>query len=313
MNPAPRFAYVQTIRKRGQAYFYFRRGGVRIALPGPLGSPAFIAAYKAALTTPEPPIGADRAGPGTMAALAADWYSSSAFRGLSPASQRTYRRLLEGYLVKAGPRLVVEMRPEHVAASLDAREGTPAQANALRNVLLQLMKFAVRKKLRADNPVRETEKFRYEKHPFPTWSEDHVADFEDRWPLGSRARLALALLIYTGQRRSDVIRMAPGQVRRGTIEVVQQKTGKPLRIPMHAELLEAVAACKGQVVSLEAFLITERGSRSPAGMPFTAGSCGAAGKPACRRICPRMACGRLHAAEWQRLAARRTRSRPLPA
>ncbi|GAB30083.1 hypothetical protein BJI49_11710 [Acetobacter pasteurianus] len=43
--------------------------------------------------------------------------------------------------------------------------------------------------------------------------------------------MALALFLYTGQRRSDVIRVGPARVKNGSIEVVQIKTGKYLLIP----------------------------------------------------------------------------------
>jgi hypothetical protein len=39
--------------------------------------------------------------------------------------------------------------------------------------------------------------------PFHTWTEDEIAAYERRWPVGSRERLAFALLLYTGQRVSD--------------------------------------------------------------------------------------------------------------
>jgi hypothetical protein len=52
----------------------------------------------------------------------------------------------------------------------------------------------------------------------------------------SRARLALALLLYTGQRRGDVIRMGAQHVRGGTLYVKQEKTGAELAIPMHPDL-----------------------------------------------------------------------------
>jgi integrase len=38
-----------------------------------------------------------------------------------------------------------------------------------------------------------------------TWTDDEIRQFEDRHPIGSKARLAFALLLYTGVRRSDVV------------------------------------------------------------------------------------------------------------
>jgi integrase len=42
---------------------------------------------------------------------------------------------------------------------------------------------------------------------FHAWSEGEIAQFHARHPNGTRAGLALALLVYTAQRRSDVVRM----------------------------------------------------------------------------------------------------------
>src|SRR6516165_9858901 len=42
---------------------------------------------------------------------------------------------------------------------------------------------------------------------YPTWSEAEIARFEAKHPIGSKARLAFALLLYTGQRRGDIVRL----------------------------------------------------------------------------------------------------------
>src|SRR5262249_50703562 len=97
-----------------------------------------------------------------------------------------------------------------------------------------------------------------------------------------RARLAEALLLYTGQRRSDVIRIGPQHIRNGKIHVKQQKTGKELRIKIHPELAAVMAATPTEHLT---FLVTQQRS------PFTSSGfgnrlrhqCEAAGRPsACR-------------------------------
>jgi integrase len=55
-------------------------------------------------------------------------------------------------------------------------------------------------------------------------------------------RLALALLLYTGQRCSDVVRMGRQRIRNDLISVRQQKTGTPLLIPVHPALRTAIEA-----------------------------------------------------------------------
>src|SRR5262249_7916413 len=68
-----------------------------------------------------------------------------------------------------------------------------------------------------------------------------IAQFEQRHPIGSRARLALALLLYTGQGRSDVVRMGRQHIRDGVLHIRQQKTGAELAIPVHPDLAAIVA------------------------------------------------------------------------
>ena len=49
-------------------------------------------------------------------------------------------------------------------------------------------------------------------------------------------RLALYLLLFTGQREGDVIRMRWDDIRNDEIMVVQEKTGTKVWIPLHRDL-----------------------------------------------------------------------------
>lgn len=49
-------------------------------------------------------------------------------------------------------------------------------------------------------------------------------------------RLAISLLVFTGQREGDVIRMKWGDIRDDEILVVQEKTGSKVWIPLHRDL-----------------------------------------------------------------------------
>jgi integrase len=74
-----------------------------------------------------------------------------------------------------------------------------------------------------------------------TWSEDEVARFIERHPVGTKAHLALMLMLYTGQRgRSDAARMGWQHVRGGKIAVRQEKTNTPLMIPIAPALMQAL-------------------------------------------------------------------------
>jgi integrase len=75
-----------------------------------------------------------------------------------------------------------------------------------------------------------------------SWTDAEISAFEARWPIGTKQRLAYALMLFTGQRRADVHRMTWADVKGETIRVVQQKKGHKLVIPLHAELRDILAA-----------------------------------------------------------------------
>lgn len=120
-----------------------------------------------------------------------------------------------------------------------------------------LVRFAIDNGWRSDDPTLRIKKFA--KGEFHTWTEDEIDAYQARWPIGTTERLAFALLLYTGQRRSDVVLMSWSDVRDGAIGVVPLKTrrttGVKLWIPIHPALAEALAAAKraGQTILTTTF------------------------------------------------------------
>jgi hypothetical protein len=72
-------------------------------------------------------------------------------------------------------------------------------------VLRVLLNYAVSLDLIASNPAAVVKGYRSKGDGFHVWTETEVARFQERHPLGTRAGLALALLLYTAQRRADVL------------------------------------------------------------------------------------------------------------
>jgi integrase len=258
-----RLQYVHRFRDRhGRMRHYFRRDGFpRVALPGLPGSAEFMTAYQAALAGAPLPIGAARTQQGSLSALVVAYYGSAEFRALSPISTKTYRNVLERLRAEHGDKPVALLQPSHVRRLVAARAETPAAANRLLQLLRQLMRFAIEDGWRKDDPTLGVRKIRVKVKGIHTWTEEEIAAFEAKWPLGTRARLALALLLYTGQRRGDVVRMGRQHVRNGAIEVVQGKTAARLAIPIHPALREALDTYPSDHLT---FLTTQ------AGAPFSA-------------------------------------------
>src|ERR1700722_2918395 len=99
--------------------------------------------------------------------------------------------------------MVHDMPRPKVAAYIHAIGAEkPAMANLTRSVLQKLLSYAVQAGYRNDNPVTAIKN--YKSGTRHTWNDDELAAFEARWPLGTRERLAYALLLHTGQRGGDV-------------------------------------------------------------------------------------------------------------
>src|SRR5439155_15919733 len=127
------------------------------------------------------------------------------FRTKAASTRYSYRNIIDRLCLEHGDKRAALLQREHVIKLLAARAKTPRTANALRGCLRALMQHAVDIGMRADDPTRDVRRVQSAKgEGYHSWTEAEIAQFEARHPRGARARLALALLLYTGQRRSDV-------------------------------------------------------------------------------------------------------------
>jgi integrase len=144
-------------------------------------------------------------------------------------------------------------------------ERRPGMANLTRSILRRLFSYAIDLGLRRDNPFDRTPRYKLGTHH--TWTDAEIAQFERHWPLGTRERLAFALLLYTGQRGSDVVKMVRSDIVDGRIRVAQKKVRKgttnELMIPVHPALARALQA--GPVVGMQ-HIITDARGRSLRGL-----------------------------------------------
>jgi integrase len=255
--------YVNEYRDRhGRVRRYFRRPGSRgVKLPGLPGSIEFMAAYQSALATVAPPPPSSKhVIHGSLAEIAAGYFRSAAFANLSQTSQQLYRSALKPILKAHGHRLVREL-PNAAARNIIEAIGAsrPGTANLTRAVLSKVIIYAISIGVRADNPFIGLERYRLGTHH--TWTDAEIAQFQRRWPLGTRERLAFALLLYTGQRGSDVVKMVRNDIVNGCIRVSQKKARKgtinELMIPIHPALARALQA--GPVVGMHHLLTNARG------------------------------------------------------
>ena len=282
-------AFANRDRRSGRVRYYVRRRGHKaIPLPGLPGSEEFMAAYAAALASTSKQtieIGATRTVPGTLNAAIAAFYRSRRFIKNKHITQKTDRNILEALRLKHGDKRIALMERRHIEAMLAEKADTPSAQRNLLRVLRVLLDFAVTERLRRDNPALGIKLDPVRTTGFHSWTEAELVRFEQHHPLGTKPRLALALLLYTAQRRSDVVRLGPSMIvtRDGEqcLAFTQSKTGTAMTIPIAEPLAQAIAATP--MIGVKTFLVTEFGK------PFTAAGfgnwfrqrCNEAGLPHC--------------------------------
>jgi len=281
--------YVQGfIDRHGRPRFYLRRPGFpRMPLPGLPWSREFMAAYeKVTAEKPMLHIGSDRVRSRSIRALAIAYFDSAAFRALKPITKGVYRNIIERFCRETdregqayGDKSAITMTTTTVEKLMEMRASKPDSANGLRKVLREMMKVAVKLEWRDNDPTLGVKKIKAKnKSGFHRWTDAEIAQFEARHPIGSKARLAMALGLYTGQARQDVVVMGEQHITREQdeegreVEVLnwvrkktEDKTGLELAIPVHPELRRVIDATPSEHLT---FLVTDLGA------PFTAAGFG---------------------------------------
>ncbi|RWQ68899.1 MAG: hypothetical protein EOS85_31380 [Mesorhizobium sp.] len=257
----PKFVKGPYVDARGELRAQFRRPGYPmhgVNLPLPIYSEAFMAVYTKAMSgeREESAVGKDKTIPGSFSDLIASYYRTPDFANLATITQRTYRNDIERFRRDHGDKRVAGLTTDHIERLIALKANTPAAANRLRKTLKILMTHAVKKKFRTDNPTVGVKKLRDRSTGFRTWNEDEIATYYAKHAKGTRARLAMELLLLTGQRRSDIIRMGWQHVRSGFLTIRQSKTGTEVAIPVMGRFAELLGNLKRENMT---FLMTAQG------------------------------------------------------
>jgi integrase len=197
-------------------------------------------AYQAALagvTAPKRHIGEGRSRSGTVDAVVSSYLSSKRFMELASATRTMRKNILERFRREHPDKEIACLQRKHIEEMIKAK-ATPTIAKSFCKVLRALMVHCIKDlRIREDDPTRGIELPRIKKtEGFYTWTEDDITVFEEAHPVGTRARLAFALLLYTLQRRSDVVHLGRQHIRNGAFQIRQKKTGTVLSIPVHPDL-----------------------------------------------------------------------------
>ena len=96
-----------------------------------------------------------------------------------------------------------------------------------------LFRWAVKAKLvKADPTISVDGPIMPKTEGFPAWTEEDVSAYERRWPIGTRQRVWLDVLLFTGLRRGDAARLGRQHVRHGTATLTTEKKGTVVSLPI---------------------------------------------------------------------------------
>jgi integrase len=222
--------------RHGNVRVYYRRKGFRkVRLEGTPWTPEFMAAYDAAkkIAAPAQGVLARPMLPNTWAWLCLRYFAECTdYRLLETRTQYVRRQILESTFdepirpdsdKRFADMPLARMDGNAIEVLRDRKLSKPEAANTRVKAIRQVFRWGVAKGLAPSNPAREVSYFKSSSEGFHTWTLDEVQQFEERHPIGTKARLAFALLLYTGQRRSDVIRFGKQHAKRGVLTFTQHK------------------------------------------------------------------------------------------
>ena len=231
--------------RHGKPHYYFRYRGKRWPIPAP-HTEGFATAYDKLLAH----INANpfRSGasvefmPGSLGWAIEKFQASPLYNERAKTTRVNYRRVLDQLRDGYGTGLLRDLEPRHIRRIRNeiAAKSTTTGSDIAMSLISRLWEFAI-EQLGQDNlgadPVRGVK--RIHQHEHEPWPPELI----ERFLSGAKSSLrwAVKLALYTGQRRSDLVKMKWSQFWRDErgrywIDVRQQKTGAALSIPCHTAL-----------------------------------------------------------------------------
>ena len=242
--PRPRPPYLSSQRTRhGKLVWYVRRPDQpRVRVRAVYGSPEFMAEYNAIMAGGKP-ARQPSANSGSLAWLLERYRDSSAWASLSNATRRQRDNIFKHVIAKSGQEPAASIDQADIQGGIDARRETPSQARNFLDAMRGLYRWAVKAGLVPVDPTANVDRPKKRASGgFPVWTEDDVTAYERRWPLGTKERVWFAVLLYTGLRRGDAVRLGRQHVSDAVATIKTEKTGTIVSIPILPALAQAIAA-----------------------------------------------------------------------
>jgi integrase len=245
--PPVKLPYLKCYERRGKLYFYYRRGKHPIRIKGDLSHPGFLEEYERIHASFESTSASQEGhAAGTIAAVITEYKESQDYKSLSVSSRRNYLMYLDRIQEEFGRFSILALTRRVALKKRNKLAHQPSVANHYMAVLRKLFSFALDMGYVEFNPVLKPKKMKT--GTYEPWPDEELEKFRKAAP--AHMVLALMLGLYTGQRRGDLVCLTWNQIKDGGLELVQQKTGARLWIPMHRALQATVAIQTKKAVTI---------------------------------------------------------------
>ena len=283
-RPRPPHLHRETTRHRKAVWYVRVDKGPRIRLRAEYGTSEFEAEYQAAVTGGPRSTSKGAPAAGTLTWLVDRYRETGAWTVLSAATRRQRENILLHVLKTAGDKPFARIGAATISAGCERRAQTPAQARHFLDAMRGLFRWALKAGLVKADPTASVENPQIRKGDgFIPWTEEHVDAYERRWPIGTRQRVWLDVLLFTGLRRGDVVRFGRQHVRDGVGTIKTEKSGFTVTVtlpilPVLADTLAAgpcgdltyIVGEGGKPLTKESFGNLFRAACNAAGVPGSA-------------------------------------------
>lgn len=219
---------------KGRTYCYHRGSGTR--LKSEFGSAEFIAE----LASIEREHRKQEALPGTLGKLLISYRASPTFTDLAPATRLGYSRMMD--LLKPLDEMpLIELTPQFVAGMRDriADKNGRRIANYVLAVVSVACEHGREHGIIRDNPVKGVKRVRRSRNAPKAnrpWTMDERRQGLAHLP--EQLKLPVALAMFTGLRKGDVLALKKSAIRDGKIWRRTNKTGQEVSLPIHPDLAD---------------------------------------------------------------------------
>ncbi|WP_273719286.1 MULTISPECIES: site-specific integrase [Bartonella] len=239
---------VRECTRHGKIIWYVRIGhGKRIRIRGTYGTQEFVDNYTLALKQAQNGTSKKRKQTrlveGSFDWLLHQYLQSMQWHNQSESTKKVKYRILNNVSKHIGERAYKSIGKYHILDAVDRRRATPAAAKHFLTSLNGLFNWAVDNALLNRNPAFNIKAPKsLNSVGLAPWLEEDIDKYYKQWAIGTHERVWVDVLLYTGLRRGDAVRIGWKDVKDNIIHLKTEKSQfkTDVFLPILPELAETL-------------------------------------------------------------------------